>query len=333
MKNDDKKLSATLHKTATLVRLTVKHPSGIKVDKELREEVAELKNIKHKELLNTSTHFFGEDINKHFRQILNRIRNDFYYRLTLPWSDNSKNSEGNSASGWRLCPNTNLEQLQSEIDKAKQVWDKEVDAFLKSYPKMYESAERNLGDLFSAWNIPLVEEIEKKFRFEFEITGVPTWNSNDIRLGVSEKLAKRIEQQAISRAENNIKEVVDQCIGNIVDNVNDLADKLANYDPKDKQKGFWNKSSFDKLETYPEQLEVWNRDVLGNSELVDDSRQKLVTLNARINGLNGGIDSLKDDDDIAEKQRKDISKEMKESVESISVDDLLGQIYGGGKND
>ena len=333
MKNDDKKLSATLYKTATLVRLTAKHPSGIKVNKALRSKVAEEHGLADEKLVNPQLHVFGEDINKYFRSILNGIKNDFYYRLTLPWSDNSRDSEGNSASGWRLCPNTNLEQLQSEIDKAKQVWDKEVNAFLESYPKMYASAERNLGDLFSAWNIPLVEEIEKKFRFEFEITGVPTWNSNDIRLGVSEKLAKRIEQQAISRAENNIKEVVDQCIGNIVDNVNDLADKLANYDPKDKQKGFWNKSSFDKLETYPEQLEVWNRDVLGNSELVDDSRQKLVTLNARINGLNGGIDSLKDDDDIAEKQRKDISKEMKESVESISVDDLLGQIYGGGKND
>jgi hypothetical protein len=178
-----------------------------------------------------------------------------------------------------------------------------------------------------------IEDIERKFKFEFEITGVPTWNSSDIRLGVSEKLAKRIEQQAISRAENNIKEVVDQCIGNIVDHVNDLANKLHNYDPKNKQKGFWNKSSFDKLETYPQQLEVWNRDVLGDSELVGDSSQKLVTLVARINGLNNGIDSLKDDDDIAEKQRKDLSKELKKSVESISVDDLLGQIYSGGKND
>ena len=41
MKNDDKKLSATLYKTATLVRLTEKHPSGIKVNKALRSKVAE----------------------------------------------------------------------------------------------------------------------------------------------------------------------------------------------------------------------------------------------------------------------------------------------------
>jgi len=333
MKNEDDNLSTTLHQNATLVRLTAKHPSGIKVNKELRSKLAEEHGLADEKLVNPQLHVFGEDINKYFRSILNGIRNDFYYRLTLPWSDNSRDSEGNSASGWRLCPNTNLEQLQSEIDKAKQVWDKEVDAFLKSYPKKYETARRNLSELFDAWNIPQVEDIERKFRFEFEITTVPSWNSSDIRLGVSEKLAKKIEQQAITRTRNNIKQVVDKCVGNIVGDVNDLADKLHNYDPKNKQKGFWNKSSFDKLETYPEQLEVWNKDILGDSELVNDSHQKLVTLVARINGLNNGIDSLKDDDDIADKRRKDFSKEMKESVESISVDDLLGQIYRGGKND
>jgi hypothetical protein len=41
MKNEDDNLSTTLHQNATLVRLTAKHPSGIKVNKELRSKLAE----------------------------------------------------------------------------------------------------------------------------------------------------------------------------------------------------------------------------------------------------------------------------------------------------
>ncbi len=115
-------------------------------------------------------------------------------------------------------------------------------------------------------------------------------------------------------------------------NEDSLINSWKNSEVFKKQLDF-NLNELESLETYPEQLEVWNRDILGNSELVDDSRQKLVKLNARINGLNNGIDSLKDDDDIAEKQRKDISKEMIESVDPISVDYRLCQIYSGGKND
>ena len=71
-------LSNTLSENATLVRITAKHPSGIKVDSEINAKTAEQYELSSARLLQTTKHIFGHDINKDFRRILNNFRNGFY---------------------------------------------------------------------------------------------------------------------------------------------------------------------------------------------------------------------------------------------------------------
>ena len=96
----DKTITNTLSENATLVRLTAKHPSGLKVDRRLRGGLADKNSVSDHRLLHVSKHIYGMDVNKYFRRILNQFRNNYYYPLTVAWSDNSTDDDGYTVSGW-----------------------------------------------------------------------------------------------------------------------------------------------------------------------------------------------------------------------------------------
>jgi len=323
----DKKLTNTLSENCTLVRLTSKHPSGIKRDKKLAEELALSNNVVDPKLLQTGKHIFGQDINKYFRSILNGFRNNFFYPMTKPWSDNSSDDDGHLVQGWRLCPNSVLEQLQSEVDKAKQSWDKEVKGFLKNYSDILEGAKRNLGDTYDPTNYPTIEEIERKFKFDFEISLIPQF-SDDVRLNVSESLRKRIESDAVNRANNNIKNILVTTVNALVEQVDHVASKLEEYDPNNKSKSFFNKSSFDKLREAVDMLPSVNSDVLGNNPTITDAHQKLVAVFSTINS----IDSLRDDSDIGDSKRKKVAEDLSGAIGGLKGG-FLDKAFGGSKDD
>ena len=82
----------------------------------------------------------------------------------MPWDDNSTDYDtGKTVSGWRLCPNSNLDKLQSHVDISKQVWEREVEGFLRSYPKQMEQAKRNLGEAYNEYDYPDFDDLRSKF--------------------------------------------------------------------------------------------------------------------------------------------------------------------------
>lgn len=324
----DKNLTNTLSENCMLVRLTVRHTSGIKVDKKLRSGLAEDMKVFDAKLLGVNKHIFGRNINKEFRAILDSIRNTFYKPLTLPWDDSSSlDDEGKSLSEWRLCPNSNLEKLQFEIDQAKLEWDREVQGFLRSYPKQMEMAKRNLGDAFKESDYKPFDELRKDFYFNFEMKPVPTFG-NDIRLNVSEKLRQRIEADAINRSNKNIKNVMTITVDALLEQVNHVATKLKEYDPDNKQKGFFNKSSFDKLREAVEVLPSINQDVLGNNQNITDAHQSLCSVLATINS----VDSLRDETDLGKQKREQVAEGLEQSIDGLKGN-LFDKIYGGKKDD
>jgi hypothetical protein len=251
--------------------------------------------------------------------------------MTLPWADNSTDWDNKVVSGWRLCPNSQLESLQNAVDEAKQKWDKEVDGFLKSYPQKMEQAKRNLGKAFNECDYPTFDELRSKFRFDFEISTVPQYGS-DIRLNVSEKLRSKIENDVKNRLNNNIKNVLKTTVDAVLEQTDHLAKKLREYDPKQKQKGFFNASSFKALEKLTGSLPNINSDILGNDQDIADAHQKLVGVVATFNGYNNGIDSLREDDALADQKRKDLADQLEESADSLKGG-FLGRAFGGKKDD
>ena len=69
MKKDNKN---TLSENATLVRLTTKHPSGIKSDKDLKEGLA-IDQKANNDSLHVAKYIFGKETNKYFRRIIHYL--------------------------------------------------------------------------------------------------------------------------------------------------------------------------------------------------------------------------------------------------------------------
>ena len=317
MKKDN---ANTLSENATLVRLTTKHPSGIKSDKDLKEGLA-IDQKANNDSLHVAKYIFGKETNKYFRRIINQFRNNYFYPLTVPWDDNTSDYEGKVLSGWRLCPNQELDRLMDKVNDAKVDFDKEVKAFLDNYDNLIEANKYKLGDAFKLSDYPTKEEIETKFRFDFELGTVPQFNSKDIRLNVSEKLRKKIESDALKRATKNVEAITRTTVETLLESVEHLADKLKSYDPKTKGGGFFKNSTFDKLRQFLDTLPSINNDILGNDKMIAEAHQKLVGVFAKIND----VDSLREDDDYTAKKRKQLADDLTDSVDELKggfLDDM-----------
>jgi|TARA_A100001015_G_scaffold310242_1_gene411255 hypothetical protein len=314
MKKDN---ANTLSENATLVRLTTKHPSGIKSDKDLKEGLA-IDQKANNDSLHVAKYIFGKETNKYFRRIINQFRNNYFYPLTVPWDDNTSDYEGKVLSGWRLCPNQELDRLMDKVNDAKVDFDKEVKAFLDNYDNLIEANKHKLGDAFKLSDYPTKDEIKTKFRFDFELGTVPQFNSKDIRLNVSEKLRKKIESDALKRATKNVEAITRTTVETLLESVEHLADKLKSYDPKTKGGGFFKNSTFDKLRQFLDTLPSINNDILGNDKMIAEAHQKLVGVFAKIND----VDSLREDDDYTAKKRKQLADDLTDSV-----DELKGGFY------
>ena len=310
----------TLSENATLVRLTTKHPSGIKSDKDLKEGLA-IDQKAYESSLHVAKYIFGKETNKYFRRIINQFRYNYFYPMTVPWDDNTSDFEGKVLSGWRLCPNQELDTLMDKVNDAKVDFDKEVKEFLDNYDNLIEANKYKLGDAFKLSDYPTKDEIATKFRFDFELGTVPQFNSKDIRLNVSQKLRKKIESDALKRATKNVEAITRTTVETLLESVEHLADKLSSYDPKTKGGGFFKNSSFDKLRQFLDTLPSINSDILGNDKKIAEAHQNLVTVFAKINDVN----SLRDDDDYTDKKRKQLADDLKDSVDELKggfLDDM-----------
>ena len=317
MKKDN---ANTLSENATLVRLTTKHPSGIKSDKDLKEGLA-IDQKANNDSLHVAKYIFGKETNKYFRRIINQFRYGYFYPMTVPWDDNTSDYEGKVLSGWRLCPNQELDRLMDEVNLAKVDFDKEVNEFLNNYDNLIEANKHKLGDAFKLSDYPNKDEIATKFRFDFELGTVPQFNSKDIRLNVSEKLRKKIENDALKRATKNVEAITRTTVETLLESVEHLADKLKSYDPKTKGGGFFKNSSFDKFRQFLDTLPSINSDILGNDEKIAEAHQNLISVFAKINDVN----SLRDDDDYTAKKRKQLADDLTDSVDELKggfLDDM-----------
>jgi len=303
---------STLSENATLVRLNTKHPSGVKTDKRLKEDLAVDQEADY-DSLHVAKYIFCKETNKYFRRIINQFRNSVYYPLTVPWDDNTSDFEGKVLSGWRLCPNKELDRLMDSVDQAKIDFEREVKSFLDNYENLIESNKSKLGNAFSIYDYPSKDLIATKFRFDFELNTVPTVSTGDVRLNVSDKLKAKIEKDAIKRANKNIETIARTTVEALLDSVGHLVEKLKGYDPKNKQGGFFKDSSFDKIREFLATLPSINSDILGNDPLIANAHQKLVSVFAKLND----IDSLRDESTDGANKRKKVADELEESIDEL----------------
>jgi len=319
MTNKNKTL---LSEKAVLVRFTTKHWSGIKSDRNLRTKLAEDTKA-NSDLLNVQKHLVGKAHDKFFRRIINKVRNDFYYPMTLAWDDNSTDGDGKVVSGWRLCPNTQLDNLSEAMDTAKRDFFKEVNAFIKSYPQKIEEAKSLLGDAFNRSDYPYDWEIEDKFKFDFETNLISQYGS-DLRLDVSETMRKKIENDVENRIKNNVATQTRVIVEALVEQVGHLAEKLKSYDPKNVKKGgFFKDSSVDKLRQAIQVLPSFNDSVFGSDDDIAKAHTNLVAVMSKIDS----VDSLRDQSASGKSKRDQVASDLEKAIDPLK-DDFLGKLGG-----
>jgi len=324
----NKNATTLLSEKAVMVRFISGLWSGIKVDRKLREELAKLANANERSF-HASKYLVGRDCNKYFRSILDRFRRHHYYPLTVPWDDNSTNSDGSVRNGYRLCPTSKLTELQDAYNKAFLEFDVEVKGFLKNYPRLIVDAEQHLGTAFDIADYPPVEVLKNKFRFDFQLKQVEEIDSEkDVRLNVSKELKERLVRESQERIRKNVKTIGEETVATLVEAVSHLADKLKKYDPSDKQGSFFKNSSIDNVKQILSVLPSINDDILGGDPKIHATHQKLVSAIAKI----GKVETLREGTDKGESKRKSVAKELDASIDELKGD-FLNQVFGGGNND
>jgi|TARA_A100001515_G_scaffold31898_1_gene24831 hypothetical protein len=332
-----------LSETATLVRFTTKFWSGIKSDKFLEKKLVESTNC-DKGSVNAQKYLVGKEYAKHFRSIINQVRNEYYYPLTLAWDDNTHDNDGKVVSGWRLCPNRNLDKLVYELDKAEINFKKEVRGFIKDYPTLISEAKQKLGEAFNIEDYPQPEKLvtyytdnegkermRGKFRFDVKFNEIPNWaehKSKDVRLNISSSVINRIKNDVESRVLVNRNNSMKTYLKDIEKKAYDLAERLANYDPKDKKnRSFFKNQGINTLRGIVQVLPSMNEDVFGNDETINEIHQKLVVALAGI----GNPEELREDSATAKEKRANISTKLKKAVDPINQG-FMDQLAGGGND-
>lgn len=303
-----------LSENAVKCRLTVKHWSGIKVDKHQKKKLADI-NKANQDFLDVRKHLVGKKEADYFRKIINKFRNDHYYSATFAWGDKTTDyNSGRQKTEWRLIPITKLDQLMDMVEIAKKQFDKEVDSFCERYPRLIEDARVQLGETFIRRDYPSVNQIREKFYFDFEIEAVTEYESTtDIRLNCSEALKKRIESDAKKRVTDNVNGVMKQVVSGLLGQVDELVEKLVKYDPKNKQKNFFKDASFNNLKKILDNLPSINNDLLGGDADIKSAHQNLVALFAKL----GDVEELRQSDAEADSKRKKVAKDLADSVDDL----------------
>ena len=170
-----------------------------------------------------------------------------------------------------------------------------------------------------------------KFRFDVKFNEIPNWaehKSKDVRLNISSSVINRIKNDVESRVLVNRNNSMKTYLKDIEKKAYDLAERLANYDPKDKKnRSFFKNQGINTLRGIVQVLPSMNEDVFGNDETINEIHQKLVVALAGI----GNPEELREDSATAKEKRANISTKLKKAVDPINQG-FMDQLAGGGND-
>lgn len=165
-----------LSNQAILVEMNIRVPSFRKLDKKVSKEV-----ITNKGATDDAGRF-----NKHLLAGVNQLediqkwvsatRVDLYYK-TLPWSD----------SGQRLCDIRNFIALKDWLNDKRNEFQVMASNFIAIYPNLVSAQAFKMGTMFDRNEYPDVDEVARRFGFNFFFTPLP--ERGDFRVDVGHELA------------------------------------------------------------------------------------------------------------------------------------------------
>ena len=325
------KTKTTLAEKCKKIQVTIKTYSGIKADTEAKRELADNKNA-DETLVNVSKHLFDRTFLREPTKIGKQFRNNVIYKRTLPWIDADDRVLGEGTSyvagthrrvkggEWRLLPADQLNWFEQQVKEYRKRFFDAVDEIITGYEDAIEEAEQQhtgLGDLFNRLDYPSVDDLRARYIFEYEIGIINEFNSRDIRVQIDEEVRENIVATELAK-EKSIKQNADSHTAKkLVGLVENLADRLDAFDPKNPSKNPLRDSSFDNLRDL--------LDVVDNYLLTDDDNLQKTIDDLRKDIVKSKISQsdLKKDG----KTRKATVKKLRKAEKEIKISDTAKGLF------
>ncbi len=172
---------------AMIAYLKISQWSGHKLDREVTDEVNDMKNAKA-DSARVNKRLLPKDALAEVTSIATAIRAEFNKR-TLPWL----------SDGARVMPSSKWKETASWMRSEQDKFDAAVDKFVAAYPTYLQRAANDLGDMFRATDYPTPKEVGKRFSIEVSLMPIPSGDDFRLDLAGEEMEELRLEVERLSK--------------------------------------------------------------------------------------------------------------------------------------
>ena len=142
-----------------------------------------------------------------------------HYELTLPWLD----------EGGRILPTAGYFNYSKTVREFQDAFNKEADAFAKSYPTMIEEAKTRLKKMFNEGDYPDAEYIRERFDFDMQLMPCP--DASDFRVDLADEHREDIRAEIEERMKGALENAMQIPVERIIGVVGHMVDRLNAYKP------------------------------------------------------------------------------------------------------
>jgi len=144
---------------------------------------------------------------------------------TMPWADR----------GPRLLPTSLFFDYKTEANARQNYFMDKREQFGREYPRLQQTAQNYLGDLYDPLDYPSLEEVMGKFDFRLVFSPVP--DAGDFRLDLPQQELDAMRAQYESHANERVEAAMKEQWGKLHDMVARMSEKLV--EPEDEDKRRW----------------------------------------------------------------------------------------------
>lgn len=134
---------------------------------------------------------------------------------TMPWADR----------GPRLLPTSLFFDYKTEANARKSYFDSKVSEFLLAYPRLVQTAQNYLGDLFNQDDYPHPDEVASKFGYRLVFSPVP--DAGDFRLDLPAQELNAMRTQYEANANERVEAAMKEQWGKLHDMVSRMSERLG----------------------------------------------------------------------------------------------------------
>ena len=196
-----------------LVQISIRQWKGIKIDRNVTDEVAVEKTGSCRNVGSYQKRLFSKDALGRIGAVASKAR-ELNYLFTMPWSD----------IGQRLLPAPQLFVFSEKMKDLKANFEAEVETFIRGYEKWIERSEVRLGKMFNPSDYPSVAEVRSKFSFDYYFSEVPT---GDLRIAMSEEDKASFREQVLRDNDQRLFAGVESYIEKLADKLRHYRDKVC----------------------------------------------------------------------------------------------------------